>query len=46
MTRSLAKEMSTSGPSTPEVSLAEFTQMKEQTLELMRMVQQLIVGGG
>ena len=38
--------MSTSGPSTPEVSPAEFTQMKEQMSELMRMVQQLVVGGG
>ena len=37
--------MSTSGPSTPEISPAEFTQMKEQMSELTRMVQQLVVGG-
>ena len=37
--------MSTSGPSTPKVSPTEFAQMKEQMSELMRMVQQLVVGG-
>ena len=44
ITRSCAKEMSTSGPSTPEVSPVEFAQMKEQMSELMRMMQQLVVG--
>ena len=34
--------MSTSGPSTLKVSPAEFTQMKEQMSELMRMEQQLM----
>ena len=38
--------MSTSGPSTLEVDPAKFAQMKEQMSELMRMVQQLVVGGG
>ena len=44
ITRSCAKEMSTSGPSTPEVSPTEFAQMKEQMSKLMRM--QLVVEGG
>ena len=38
--------MSTSRPSTPEVSPAEFAQMNEQMLELMHMVQQLVIEGG
>ena len=38
--------MSTSGPLTPKVDPAKFAQMKEQMLELMHMVQQLVVGGG
>jgi len=38
--------MSTSGPSTPEVSLVEFVQMKEQMSKFMRMMQQLVIGGG
>ena len=38
--------MSTSRPSTPEVDLAKFTQMKKQMLELMHMVQQQVIGGG
>ena len=46
ITRSHAKEMSTSRPSTPEVSTAEFAQMNEQMLELMHMVQQLVIEGG
>ena len=37
--------MSTNRPSTPEVSLAEFAQMKEQMSKLICMVQQLLVGG-
>ena len=44
ITRSRAREMSTNGPSTLEVNLVEFAQMKEQMLELMRMMQQLVVG--
>ena len=44
ITRSCAKEMSTSGPSTPEVSPVEFAQMKEQMSKLMRMMQQQVVG--
>ena len=44
-TRSSVREMSTNGPSTPEVSPIEFTQMKKQTSELMHLVQQLVVGG-
>ena len=39
ITRSRAREMSTNMPLTPEVSPAEFVQMKEQMLELVRMVQ-------
>ena len=46
ITRSYAREMSTSRPSTPEVSPAEFAQMKEQMSELMHMVQQLVLGRG
>ena len=40
-----AREMSTSGPSTPKVSPIEFAQTKEQMSELMRMMQQLVIGG-
>ena len=46
ITRSRAREMSTSGPSTPKVSLTEFAQMKEQMSELMRVMQQLVIGRG
>ena len=46
ITRSRAREMSTNGPSTPEVDHAKFSKMKEKKSELMRMVQQLVVGGG
>ena len=41
----LVPEMSTSDPSASEVSVAEFMQMKEQMAEMMRMMQQLVVGG-
>ena len=37
--------MSISDPSTFEVSIAEFVQMKEQMAKIMRMMQQLVVGG-
>ena len=46
ITRSRAREMSTNGPSTPKVSPIEFTQMKEQMSKLMRVMQQLVIGGG
>ena len=38
--------MSTSDPSAFEESIAEFVQMKEQMAEMIRMMQQLVVGGG
>ena len=44
--RSRAREMSTSGPLTLKVSPVEFAQMKEKMSELMRMMQQLVVGRG
>ena len=37
--------MSTSDPSASEVSVAKFMQMKEQMAKMMRMMQQLVVGG-
>jgi len=37
--------MSTSDPSASEVSAAKFMQMKEQMAKMMRMMQQLVVGG-
>ena len=46
ITRSRAREMSTSGPSTPEVDPAKFAQMKEQMSKLICKVQQLVIGGG
>ena len=46
ITRSHAREMSTSGPSILKVSPTEFAQMKEQMSELMCMVQQLVIGEG
>ena len=38
ITRSRVREMSTHGRLTPKVRPAEFTQMKKQMSELMRMV--------
>ena len=38
--------MSTSGTSPHEETIQEVALLKEQVLELMHMVQQLIVGGG
>ena len=38
--------MSTSGPLTLKVSPVKFAQMKEKMSELMRMMQQLVVGKG
>ena len=46
ITRSHAREMSTSDPLAFEESIAEFVQMKEQMAEMIRMMQQLVVGGG
>ena len=40
-----AREMSTSGPSTPKVSPIKFAQTKEQMSKLMCMMQQLVIGG-
>ena len=39
ITRSRAREMSTSEPSTPEVNVTEFVQMKEQMAKMMCMMQ-------
>ena len=44
ITRFRAKDMSTNDPSAFEVSVVEFMQMKEQMAEMMRMMQQLVVG--
>ena len=41
---SLARKMSTDDPSTSEVSVAKFMQMKEHTAKMMRMMQRLVVG--
>ena len=39
ITRSRAREMSTSDPSASKVSVAKFIQMKEQMAKMMRMMQ-------
>ena len=46
VTRSCAREMSTSGTSFDEETVQEVAFLKEQVLELMHVVQQLVVEGG
>ena len=46
VTRSCAREMSTSGTSFDEETVQEVAFLKEKVLELMHMVQQLVVEGG
>ena len=46
VTRSCVREMSTSGTSPHEETIQEVALLKEKLSELMRMMQQLIVGGG
>ena len=46
VTMSRVREMSTSGTSPHEENAQGITLLKEQVSELMRMVQQLVVGGG
>ena len=45
ITRSRAREMSTNGTSSHEETIQEVALLKEQMLELMCMVKQLVVGG-
>ena len=46
VTRSCVREMSTGGTSPHEETIQEVALLKEQVLELMRMVKQLVVKGG
>ena len=46
ITRSRAREMSTNGTSPHKETIQEVALLKEQVLELMRMVKQLVVKGG
>ena len=46
VTRSHTREMSTSGTSPHEENAQEISLLKEQMVEMMRMMQQLVVGGG
>ena len=46
VTRSHAREMSTSGTSPLEETVQEVDLLKEQMAEMMRIMQQLVVGGG
>ena len=46
ITRSRTREMSTSGTSPLKETVQEVALLKEQMVEMMRMMKQLVVGGG